>query len=59
MNRLVRHSFNGIFAVADLNRTLLASDEAGIEERALAWLEKIDGDVLDDAALEDLERSLP
>jgi len=41
-----------------LNRALLACDEAGIEERAMACLEKIDGDVLDDAALEDLERSL-
>ncbi len=45
-------------AIADLNRALVAADEAGIEERALALLEKIEGAVLEEDELEDLERSL-
>jgi tetratricopeptide (TPR) repeat protein len=45
-------------AIADLNRALAAADEAGIEERALAWLEKIEGAVLEEDELEDLEKSL-
>jgi tetratricopeptide (TPR) repeat protein len=45
-------------AIADLNRALAAADEAGIEERALAWLEKVDGAVLEEDELEDLEKSL-
>jgi tetratricopeptide (TPR) repeat protein len=45
-------------AIADLNRALAAADETGIEERALAGLEKIEGDVLEEDELEDLEKSL-
>jgi tetratricopeptide (TPR) repeat protein len=49
---------NNDHAIADLNRALAAADEAGIEERALAWLEKIEGAVLEEDELEDLEKSL-
>jgi len=49
---------NNDHAIADLNRALAAADEAGIEERALAWLEKIEGSVLEEDELEDLEKSL-
>ena len=45
-------------AIADLNRALAGVDEAGIEEQALAWLEKIEGAVLEEDELEDLEKSL-
>jgi tetratricopeptide (TPR) repeat protein len=45
-------------AIADLNRALAAADEAGIEERALAGLEKIEGAVLEEDELEELEKSL-
>jgi tetratricopeptide (TPR) repeat protein len=45
-------------AIADLNRALAGDDEAGIEERAMALLEKINGDVLEEDELEALEKSL-
>ena len=45
-------------AIADLNRALAGDDEVGIEERAMALLEKIEGDVLEEDELEALEKSL-
>ncbi len=45
-------------AIADLNRALAADDEAGIEARVLELLEKLDGGILEEDELENLERSL-
>jgi tetratricopeptide (TPR) repeat protein len=46
------------WAIADLNRALAADDEEGVEQRALDGLERLNGDVLEEDELEDLEKRL-
>jgi tetratricopeptide (TPR) repeat protein len=45
-------------AIVDFNRALENDEELGIEERAMAGLETVDGPVFDEDELEDFEKTL-